>query len=233
MFENVVLAQKSSLTASVPHQSPKPFGRLLTAQNSKLEFFENIFKIWLDWAKIYGFWIWVSFKPVYGRILRIYFSFSFLWVFFLCRFYYRQFNCLIMVMIHHQSPTSRFNKRMTHQMTHKWFLMIFLEGSKNFKIFLRQILSSSTRFEQKEKFKLSNLNLDLIRLRPRSAMEDWWRHQLNATVNLPCSRVPWEHFGSDVLSDPTPVKRRHRNRIGERKKIQKKEMNSKFMRRGF
>ena len=47
MFENVVLAQKSSLTASVPHQSPKPFGRLLTAQNSKWEFFENIFKIWL------------------------------------------------------------------------------------------------------------------------------------------------------------------------------------------
>ena len=121
------------------------------------------------------------------------------------------FNCLIMAMIHHQSLTSRFNSRMTHQMSHKWFLMIFQEFKKILKIYLRQILSSSTRFEQKEKFKLSNLNLDLIRLRPRSAMEDWWRHQLNATVNLPRSRGPWENSWSwwtDVLSDRTPVKRR-------------------------
>lgn len=49
---------------------------------------------------------------------------------------------------------------------------VFSGVEKIFKNFLRQILSSSTRFEQKEKFKLSNLNLDLIRLRPRSAMED-------------------------------------------------------------
>ena len=51
MFENVVLAQKFADRVSSASISKTVRLRLLTAQNSKLEFFENIFKIW---AKIYG-----------------------------------------------------------------------------------------------------------------------------------------------------------------------------------
>ena len=124
-------------------------------------------------------------------------------------------------MIHHQSPTSRFNKRMTHQMTHKWFLMFFFGRLKKFKNFSS---SNSFLFDSRKRNSNSPISIWIWSASAHDQRtEDWWRHQLNATVNLPCSRVPWEHSESDVLSDPTPVKRRHRNRIGERKKIQKRK----------
>ena len=97
----------------------------------------------------------------------------------------RQFNCLIMAMIHHQSPTSRFNKRMTHQMTHKWFLMFFFGRLKKFKNFSS---SNSFLFDSRKRNSNSPISIWIWSASAHDQRtEDWWRHQLNATVNLPRS----------------------------------------------
>ena len=121
MFENVVLAQKFADRVSSASIS-KTVRTFAYRAKFQIRIFSKIFSRfgWLDAG--FGFKILVNVKPVNGRarILRIYFVFLFLFMSFVpLQIFIRQFNCLIMVMIHHQSLTSRFNKRMTHQMTHK------------------------------------------------------------------------------------------------------------------